>query len=100
MLSGNLPRRLRNGTFEYCPVDEALGMCHLRPVQVYIAQRQARILAHVERRPIYNLCKAAKRASGTPAGAKFWWEQDLSHWVDIRKDEDAADIVCLRELGV
>jgi hypothetical protein len=100
LLSGNLPRCLRNGTFEYCPVDEALAMCHLRPVQVYIARRQSRILAYVERRPIYNLCKAAKRASGTPTGTKFWWEQDLSQWAEIRKDEDAADIVNLREHGV
>jgi hypothetical protein len=43
VLLGNLPRRLRNGTFEYCPVDEALAMCHLRPVQVYIARRRRRI---------------------------------------------------------
>jgi hypothetical protein len=52
------------------------------------------------RRPIYNLCKAAKRASGTPTGTKFWWEQDLSQWAELRKDEDAADIVNLREHGV
>jgi len=53
---------------------------------MYIARRWKHALTYVEKRPIYELCKATSRSPGTPSGTQFWWEQDLSHWMELRKD--------------
>ena len=38
------PKRLQNGMYVYCPVDEALKFCKLRPIQVYIDRRRHNII--------------------------------------------------------
>ena len=85
-LAGMRPKRQQDGTYVYCPADEALKTCGVLPVQVYIARRRKHALTYVEKRPIYELCKATSRSPGTPSGTQFWWEQDLSHWMELRKD--------------
>ena len=100
LLSGKLPRRRPDGSFEYCPADDALKMCSLQPVQVYIARRRDHLLTYVRGRPIYAQCRTAPRAPGTPSRTRFWWEQDLSQWADIQKDEDAEGIVLLQDDSV
>ena len=92
LLSGSPPRRLQNGTYVYRPADEAMEACGLLPIQVYIARRWSRILTHAKKRPIYALCKATQRAPGTPTRTVFWWEQDLSLWLDLVKDADAPPL--------
>lgn len=42
-----------NDTYDYCPVDEAMEVCKLFLIQVYIAwRRQHNILTYVEKRTI------------------------------------------------
>ena len=86
-LAGKRPKRRQDGTYVYCPADEAMKACGLLPVQVYIARRRKHALTYVEKRPIYELCKTTPRSAGTPSGTQFWWEQDLSHWIELQKDE-------------
>ena len=78
-LADKRPIRLQNGTYLYCPADEAMKICKLSPIQVYIARRKQTVLAYVGKRPIYKLCRKTVRSTGTPTKTKFWWEQDLSH---------------------
>jgi len=85
-LAGERPTRQQDGTYEYCPADEAMKTCGLRPIQVYIARRRKHALTYVETRPIYQLCKNSKRSPGTPSRTVFWWEQDLSGWIELEKD--------------
>ena len=86
-LAGKWPRRWQNDTWEYCSTDEAIEFCKLLPIQVYIAGRRQYTLAYVVKRPIYKLCRGAVRSPGTPTRTQFWWEQDLSHLMQLEKDE-------------
>ena len=79
-LAGRPPKRLQDGTFEYCPAMEALLATRLLPIQVYIARRWRKIRTYVERRPIFKLCEESKRATGGSPRTRFWWEQDFSDW--------------------
>ena len=78
--------RYWNGTYLSCPVDEAMRDCKLFPILVYIARRRQTILTYVEIREIYKLCRRATMSPGILTKTQFWWEQDLSHWMDIVKD--------------
>ena len=86
-LADKRPRRQQNGTNWYCPADEAMRICKLSPIQVYIARRRQTVLAFVVKRPIYKLCREGVRGAGTPTRTKFWWEQDLSNWIELTKDD-------------
>ena len=65
------PRRQQNGTYKYCPVDEATEVCILRPIQVYISQRRQHILTYILKTKIYNLCREVVRTPGTPIRTQF-----------------------------
>ena len=93
------PKQLQNGTYVYCPANEALKFCKLRPIQVYIAQRRHNIKAYVVKRPIYKLCRNAVRSPGTPTRTQFWWEQDLDHWLELEKDGSPEDRL-IHDVGV
>ena len=86
-LADNRPRRLQNSTYWYYPADEAMRICKLSPIQVYIARRKQTVLAYVLKRLIYKLCREAVRSAGTLTRTKFWWEQDLSYWIELVKDD-------------
>ena len=86
-LAEKRPRRRQNGTYWYCPADEAMRICKLSPIQVYISRRRQTVLAYVMKRPICKLCKEVVQSTGTPIRTEFWWEQDLSHWIELVKDD-------------
>ena len=86
-LADKRPRRQENGTYWYYHADEVMKICKLFPIKVYIARRRQTILAYTKKRPIYKLCREAVRSAGTPTRTRFWWEQDLSHWIDLVKDD-------------
>ena len=65
-LADKRPKSQQNGTYWYCPADEAMRICKLIPIQVYIARRRKAVLAFVVKRPIYKLCREAVRSVGTP----------------------------------
>ena len=92
-------KRLQNGTYVYCPADEALKFCKLRPIQVYIARRRHNIKVYVVKRPIYKLCRKAVRSPGTPTRTQFWWEQDLDHWLELEKDGSLEERL-IHDVGV
>ena len=98
-LADKRPKRRQDGTYCICPADEAMRICKLSPIQVYIARRRQTILAYVVKRPIYKLCRAVVRSAGTPTRTKFWWEQDLSHWIELVKD-DCPEGRVIRDAGV
>ena len=85
-LANKRPKRLQNGTYVYCNADEALNDCKLLPIQVYITQRRQHTFTCIKKKVIYNLCRTTKKSTSTPTGTIFWWEQDLSHWIDLTED--------------
>ena len=92
-----IPRQ--NGTYLYFSADKAMKICKLSPIQVYIARRRQTVLAHVVKRPIYKLCRKTVQSAGTPTMTKFWWEQDLSHWLELEKG-DCPEAQMIRNAGV
>ena len=83
-LANKRPEQLQDGTYMYCPADEALNDCRICAIQVYISRRRLQALIYVEGTCIYKLCQGSKQSQGTPSGIiVFWWEQDLSHWLDL-----------------
>ena len=80
------PLRQQNGTYQYYSADKATRICKLSPIQVYIVRRRQTVLAYIVKRSIYKLCRKAVRSTGTLTRTRFWWEQDLSHWIDLAKD--------------
>ena len=98
-LADKKPIRRQNGTYLYFSADKAMKICKLSPIQVYIARRRQTVLAHVVKRPIYKLCRRTVRSVGTPTRTKFWWEQDLSHWIELEKD-DCPEARMIRNAGV
>ena len=73
-LTGRLARLL-NGVWVYPPIEEALEAASLRPIEEYITQRRERLLAHVQSRPIYRICRATPRLPSSPQTTLVWWEQ-------------------------
>ena len=63
-LADKRPKQLQNGTYVYCPADEAMKFYKLRPIQVYIARRRYNIKAYIVKRPVYKLYKEAMRSPG------------------------------------
>ena len=98
-LGDKRPIRRQHGTYWYCPADEAMRICKLNPIQVYIARRRQMVLVYIVKRPIYKLCRKEVRSAGTPTRTKFWWEQDLSHWIELGKD-DYPEGRMIRNAGV
>ena len=93
------PIRRQNGTYRYCPTDEAMKICKLSPIQVYIAKRRQTVLAYVVKRLIYKLCREALRSTGTPTRTKFWREQYLFHWMELVKD-DCPERQLIHDAGI
>ena len=85
-LAGNRPWRQQNDTYWYCPDDEAMRICKQRSIQVYVSLRRHTIMTKVVKRPTYKLCSKVMRSIGTSTRTKFLWKQDLSHWIELVKD--------------
>ena len=85
-LANKRPKRLQNSIYVYCKADEARKDCKLLPIQVYIARQRQHALTYIEKKVIYNICCTTEKSTGTPTGTVFWWEQDLSHWMDLTED--------------
>ena len=98
-LADRRPIKRQNGTYLYFQASKAMKICKISPIQVYIARRRQTVLAHVVKRPIYKLCRKALRSVGTPFRTKFWWDQDLSHWIELEKD-DCQEALMIRNAGV
>lgn len=69
----------RPGTNEwvYPPVDGALEVAGLSPIQVYITRRQHTIEDYISTRPILEVCKTTRRLPGTGNYQK-WWDRPVT----------------------
>ena len=65
----------------YPPIEAALEIAGLYPMEEYILRRRMTIHGHVEQRPIYMLCKESTRLHGSPSGTKYWWDQSME-WTE------------------
>ena len=79
-------RRQQKETYKYCPTNKAMMEVCKVCLSEYILQGEEKILAYIEKKPIYQLCREAVSNPETPTRTKFWWNQDLSYWIDSAKD--------------
>ena len=82
------PHRVpRTGAWEYPPLEEALAIAGLHPLEHYVAVRQARFVDKIAARPILQLCNAAVRHPGTTSRLRWWTQPDRT---DAIVDEAAG----------
>ena len=74
-LSRRMPRFLpEEDKWEYPPIEEALSIAGLYPIEIYISRRQNTVADYIACRPILDLCIKAERLSGSHT-RQWWWEQ-------------------------
>src|SRR6476660_4308519 len=77
-LSGLMPRRhvLPGGEeqWEYPPIDSALDVAGLRPMEDLIQSHQNQAIDYITTRPIFDLCINSRRLPGS-SRLQGWWDQ-------------------------
>ena len=69
-------RRDRNGVWVRPPIEEALDIAGLYPIEHYIMGRRATMLAHIVNRPIYARCKQVSMTTARANSRLYrWWSQ-------------------------
>ena len=74
-MTGRKPRRVRDGGWEYTPLEEAMAEAGLQEVDTYVSRHQNTVAKFIATRPIMDLCLAAARSMGSMVSNK-WWNQD------------------------
>ena len=79
-LADRRARRDHNGDWVWPPLEEAMEIAGLYPIEYHIQRRQATILACIVDRPNYVRCKEVSLASAR-ANSRFhrWWTQPLQN---------------------
>ena len=67
-------------------MEDALEISGLYPIEDYIQQRQATIVAHLEWRPICEMCMGADKIPGSSRQMR-WWDQDVGREVEWPRDD-------------
>jgi hypothetical protein len=74
-LSGRMPRYLRReDQWAYPPIEGALAVTGLVPIEESVTARQNRLAKHIATRPILELCQGEERLSGSTR-RRYWWER-------------------------
>ena len=69
-------RRDLDGNWVWPPIEEALEIAGLYPIEEYVRRRQATILARIVDRPICARCKEVSLATERNDSRRFrWWNQ-------------------------
>ena len=76
-ITGKTARCVREEGWEWPPVEEALELAGMWPMQEYVRRRQATIEDCIATRLIYELCTGAEHMQGSSRILR-WWEQDYS----------------------
>ena len=71
-LTGQQPRKGRDGGWVYLPLEEAMAEAGLQEVDTYISRHQNTMAQYIASRPIMDLCLAAKQRPG-PRVEMRWW---------------------------
>jgi len=74
-LANRMPRR-HNGEWVYPPIASVLDDCGMCTIEEYILRRRETVGRWVSTRPVFELCQAAERQTGSPQVLK-WWDQTL-----------------------
>ena len=73
-LTGKHPRRNTDGSWDYPPLEEALGEAGIEGIRKSVTRRQNRFAQNILTRPILDLCESATRLPGERLSWR-WWEQ-------------------------
>jgi hypothetical protein len=77
-LSGHMPHYLhREDQWVYPPIEGALVVTSLIPIEESVTARQNRLAEHIATRPILELCQGEERLSDLTR-RRYWWE-----WVAV-----------------
>ena len=70
-MTGMMPKRKSDGTWEYPDSAEVLKAACLHTVEDYITVRRRTVMKYVVERPIYKFCREAERQRGS--GSHLFW---------------------------
>ena len=71
-MTGQLPRRGREGRWIYLPLEEAMEESGLQEVETYVSRFQNTVSQFIDTRPIMDLCLAAERRLGSRVNKRLW----------------------------
>ena len=100
-MTGMMPKRKSDGTWEYPDSVEVLKAACLHTVEDYITVRRRTVMKYVVERPIYQYCREAERQRGSGSHL-FWWNQPMELEETSAEAEAQADVATaddLRPLG-
>ena len=83
----NKPRRSPEGQWTYPRTEDVFEEVGFHSVEHYIKVRRDTIASHIATRPIFSLCRMARRKRGS-APRQFWWDQEFT--LDAASADDAA----------
>ena len=80
-LTGRIPRRGRDGKWQYLPLAGAIKYAGIVRVRISVLRRQNKVAQFVATRPITALCEGTER----------WWEQTGIDWRLARERSENAE---------
>jgi len=90
----NRPRKVGD-SWVYPKTEDVLEEVGLYSVEHYIRVRRDTIASHIATRPIFGLCRAARRRRGS-ASRQFWWDQEFT--LDAASAADVAVVAAGEEV--
>ena len=89
-LTGRLPRRGRNGKWQYLPLAGATKDAGIVRARTSVLRRQNTVAQFFATRPILELCEGTERRGGTRVPQR-WWEQTGIDWRLVREKNESAE---------
>ena len=89
-LTGRLPRRGRDGKWQYLPLAGATKDAGMVRARTSVLRRQNTVAQFVATQPILALCEGAERRGGTRVPQR-WWEQTGIDWRLAREKRESAE---------
>ena len=90
-MTGMMPKRKSDGSWEYSDSEEVLEAAGLHTVAAYIQIRRHTVMKFVVERPIYQFCREAERSRGSGLHL-YWWNQPMELEETSAEAEAQADV--------
>ena len=89
-LTGRMPRRGRDGKWQYLPLAGAIKDAGIVRVRTSVLRRQNTVAQFVATRPILALCEGTERRGGARVPQR-WWEQTGIDWRLAQERSESAE---------
>ena len=96
-LTGRMPRRGRDGKWQYLPLAGAIKDAGIVRVRTSVLRRQNKVAKFIATRPILDLCESTERRGGTRVPQR-WWKQTGIDWRLAREKSENTEASFLSSL--